>query len=196
MHNGPTSGYIKYWLARLWLQLLGWNVTGELPQDSKFVLIGGLHTSNWDFIIDLPALYVFRLKTVWMGKDALFKWPLGFIMRSMGGLAIDRSSPHGVVEQTAKHLQQASSLVILISAKGTRGKTEYWKSGFYHIAIQANVRIVCGYLDYSTKTASIGYSFIPGDNVKRDMDAVREFFSSARGKNPELEDNIRLREED
>lgn len=195
-HRGPSTGIIKYWLARAWLQLLGWNVVGELPQDSKYVLIGGPHTSNWDFLIGLPALYVFRVKAYWMGKDALFRWPLRILMRRLGGIAIDRSSPHGVVEQTARQLRDAERLIILIPAKGTRSKTEYWKSGFYHIATQADVRVVCGYLDYSTRTACIRHVFTPTGNIGEDMETVREFFRPARGRFPELEDNIRLREED
>lgn len=96
-HNGPSTGIVKYWLARLWLQLLGWNVVGEFPQSSKFILVGGPHTSNWDFVIGIPALYVLRLKAYWMGKDTLFKWPYGSIMRALGGISIDRRSAHGVV---------------------------------------------------------------------------------------------------
>ena len=195
-HNAPSTGIIKYWLARLWLQLLGWKVTGELPPDSKFVLVGGPHTSNWDFVIGIPALYVFRIKAYWMGKDSLFKWPFGFFMRRLGGIPIDRSSAQGVVAQTASKLKHADRLVILIPAKGTRGKTRYWKSGFYHIARLADVTVVCGYLDFSTKTARIGYSFRPSGNIPEDMEKVRAFFAPARGKHPELEDNIRLKEED
>ena len=195
-HNGPSTGIIKYWLARLWLQLLGWNVTGDLPQHSKFVLVGAPHTSNWDFVIGVPALYVYRLKGYWMGKDTLFKWPYGFIMRALGGISIDRSSAHGVVLQTANQLRQHDKLVIVIPAKGTRKKVKYWKSGFYHIAKEANVPVLCGYLDYETKTAHVGCCFDPSGDIKKDMDAVRAFYAPARGKYPELEDNIRLKEED
>lgn len=195
-HKGPSTGIVKYWLARVWLQLLGWKVTGKLPDDKKFVLVGAPHTSNWDFVIGIPALYVYRLKTYWMGKDALFRWPYGFVMRALGGIAIDRSSAHGVVTQTANQLRNSESLVIMIPAKGTRKKTDYWKSGFYHIAQQAGVPVVCGYLDFATKTARIEYAFVPSGNVKQDMDAVRAFYASARGKYVQLEDRIRLKEEE
>lgn len=195
-HNAPATGIVKYWLARLWLQLLGWKVTGELPPDSKFVITGGPHTSNWDFVIGIPALYVCRIKAYWMGKDSLFKWPWGWLMRRLGGIPINRSSAHGVVAQTARQFNQADRLVILIPAKGTRGRRPYWKSGFYHIARQAGVRVVCAYLDYADKTACIGYSFLPSGDIPADMDRVRAFFAPARGKHPELEDVIRLKEED
>ena len=195
-HKAPSTGIVKYWLARTWLQLLGWNVTGELPPDKKFVLIGAPHTSNWDFVIAIPALYVLRIKAYWMGKHSLFRWPLGYFMRRLGGIPIDRRSAHGVVAQTVQQFQQNERLVILIPAKGTRGKTRYWKSGFYHIARLAGVSVVCGYLDFDSKTAHIGYSFRPSGNIREDMDRVREFFAPARGRHVELEDSIRLKEED
>ncbi len=195
-HNTASTGIIKYWLARLWLQLLGWKVTGELPPYSKFVLTGGPHTSNWDFVIGIPALYVLRVRARWMGKHSLFKWPWGIFMRKLGGIPIDRSNARGTVAQTVAQFRQQQKLVVLIPAKGTRGKTDYWKSGFYHIARLAEVPVVCAYLDFASKTARVGHCFFPTGEVKKDMDAVRAFFAPARGKHIELEDNIRLREED
>ena len=195
-HNTVTTGRIRYWLARLWLGLLGWDVVGELPAHRKFVLIGAPHTSNWDFFIGIPALYIFRIKAFWMGKHTLFWGPLGPLSRALGGIAIERSSAHGVVHQTAEQLKAADQLVIGIPPKGTRGRSDYWKSGFYHIAVEARVPIVCGYMDYSTKTARMGLCLEPTGDIAADMDKIREFFAPARGKYPELEDTVRLKEED
>ena len=98
-HQAPASGLLKYWFARIWFWLSGWSLVGEIPDAKKFVLVGAHHTSNWDFPFGLCAIFIFRLKASWMGKDALFKWPLGTIMHFLGGMAIDRSSSHGVVDQ-------------------------------------------------------------------------------------------------
>lgn len=194
-HNAPASGLIKYWFARCWLWFTGWDVIGQLPDEKKFVLIGAHHTSNWDFIYALCGTFIFRLKASWMGKDALFKWPLGPVMRLLGGIAIDRDSPHGVVEQTANWLKKADRLVILIATEGTRKKVDYWKSGFYWIALKAQVPIVCSYLDYSTKRACIGLSFIPTGNIKKDMDRIREFYSGVQGRNPDQVTTVCLQDE-
>lgn len=194
-HRAPASGLLKYWLARCWYWLSGWDVVGEVPDAKKFVLVAAHHTSNWDFLYGLCATFIFRLKTSWMGKDALFKWPLGLFMRFLGGIAIDRSSHHGVVEQTAEQLIKAESLVISLVADGTRKKMEYWKSGFYWIAYKAQVPIVCGYLDYARKQACIGLSFIPTGDVKRDMDRIRDFFKDVQGRKPEKQTPVRLNDE-
>ena len=121
-HNASVSGLIKYWLARIFMTLSGWKVTGELPADKKFVLIGGPHTSNWDFVFGLSTTFIFRLKPRWLGKDVLFNGPAGILMRALGGIAIDRSNAHGVVGQMVTQLKQADQLVIMLAPSGTRKK--------------------------------------------------------------------------
>ena len=195
IHNAPASGLIKYWIARAWFWVTGWDVVGKFPDDKKFVLIGAHHTSNWDFPYGLCATFIFRLKTSWMGKDALFKWPQGIFMRSLGGIPIDRSSRQGVVEQVAQQLKDADKLVILIAADGTRKKMESWKSGFYWIAHKAQVPVVCGYLDYSRKLACIDYWFIPSGDIKKDMDKVRDFYKNIKGRRPEQQTPVILSDE-
>lgn len=194
-HNAPSSGLVKYWLARMFLRLTGWDVIGQVPQASNFVLIGAHHTSNWDFIFGLCATYVFRLKASWMGKDSLFRWPFGYVMRALGGIAVDRSSPHGVVSQIVQQLKNTNGLVVMIAPEGTRKKKENWKSGFYWIARQAQVPIVCGYLDYERKQACIGLSMQPTDNVEQDMDRIREFYEDVIARKPEKVTPVRLRDE-
>ena len=39
------------------------------------------------------------IKATWMGKHTLFRPPLGWLMRALGGLPIDRTARHNVVEQ-------------------------------------------------------------------------------------------------
>ena len=194
-HNGPTSGLIGYWLARAFMSLIGWDVTGEIPPDKKFVLIGAPHTSNWDFVLGLSTTFIFRVKPCWLGKDALFRGPLGFLMRALGGIAIDRFNPHGVVGQMSGALKQADQLVIMLAPSGTRKKMPHWRSGFYHIAQQANVPIVCSSLNYKSKQAHLGYSFNPTGDIKSDMDKVREYYKDIHAKYPEKATPVSLAEE-
>jgi 1-acyl-sn-glycerol-3-phosphate acyltransferase len=191
-HDGPLSGLLPYWIGRVWMWLFGWDVAGEVPPGGKFVLIGTPHTSNWDFLFGLAAIYIFRLKISWMGKDTLFKKPFGGFMKWLGGIAINRESEHGVVDQIVKQFRESQQLVIAIAPSGTRKKREYWKSGFYWIALTAQVPILCGYLDYGQKKACLGLSFIPTGDFKKDMDLIRKFYRGIQGKNPELVTKIRL----
>ena len=183
-------------IGRLWLWANGWTVQADLPDAKKFVIVGGPHTSNWDFPYAIAMFYALNIKLSWMGKDALFKPPLGYLMRLLGGLAIYRDSHHGVVEQMADRLEKADKLIIGVAAKGTRKKAPYWKSGFYWIALKAKVPIVCCYLDYKNKKACIGLTIMPTGDIKQDMDKIRAFFSGIQGANLENMDIIRLKEED
>ena len=181
-HKAPSSGLVKYWLARGWYGITGWEVVGKLPMHRKFVLIGAHHTSNWDFVFGLGAIFIVRLKASWMAKDSLFIWPLGSVMRALGGNAVDRSACHGVVQQTIDLLQESEQLVVMLSTEGTRKKAEFWKSGFYWIAHGAQVPIVCGYLDYEKKQACLGLTLMPSGSVKKDMDLIREFYRNVQAK--------------
>jgi 1-acyl-sn-glycerol-3-phosphate acyltransferase len=175
--------------------LLSWDVVGQVPVDEKFVLIAAPHTSNWDFPFGLFASYIYRLKVSWIGKDTLFKKPFGGIMRRLGGIAINRDSRHGVVDQIAEQLRESHKLVIAIAPSGTRKKRDYWKSGFYWVAHTAQVPILCGYLDYAHRKACLGLCFVPTGNVKEDMDRIRDFYKGIQGKYPEMATMVRLRDE-
>ena len=194
-HNAPRSGLFKYWLGHLVMALTGWQVSGEFPAHKKFVLIGAPHTSNWDFFLGLATIFIFRVKARWLGKDAMFVGPLGFLLRTFGGVAVDRSHPQGVVGQMANELKQADQLVIMLAPSGTRKKMPHWKSGFYHIAHQANVPIVCGSLDFKNKKTHIGLSFTPTGDIKKDMDRIRDYYKDSSAKKPELSTPVRLAEE-
>jgi len=194
-HNRPISGFIPYCIARLWMRLFNWHVVGKVPAVEKFVLIGGPHTSSWDFPFTLATGSVLRLKICWMGKDTLFKKPFGVIMQWLGGVPIDRDARHGVVDQVVELFNTSKKLVMVMSPEGTRKKREYWKSGFYWIAQQAQIPILCGYLDFSLKEAGVGLCFVPTGNVKSDMDRIRDFYKGIQGKYPDLTSKIRLRDE-
>jgi len=195
-HNGPTSGFIPYWIGRVWMWFFNWDLVGQVPVGKKFVLIAAPHTSNWDLPFGLAALYIYRLKVSWLGKDTIFKEPFGRLMRWLGGIAINRDSQLGVADQIARQLKESRKLIIAIAPSGTRKRGEYWKSGFYWIAYKAQVPILCGYLDYAHRKACLGLCFFPTGSVKEDMDRIRNFYKNIQGKNPKEASRIRLRKED
>jgi 1-acyl-sn-glycerol-3-phosphate acyltransferase len=189
------SGWFKYFLGKTWLRLKGWQFEGELPAEGKFILICAPHTSNWDFIYLLAIMFMFRIKVSWLGKHTLFKKPFGGLMRWLGGIPVDRRSTHGVVDQIKERFDQSDNLILAITPEGTRRKTDHWKSGFYHIAVKAQVPILLGFADYARKRAGTGFAFIPRGDLSAEMDRIRAFYRDIRGANPEMESDIILREE-
>jgi 1-acyl-sn-glycerol-3-phosphate acyltransferase len=182
-------------LGRLVLSVFGWQKTGQVPSARNVVIIAAPHTSNWDFIFLLAAAYSFGISVNWLGKDSLFRSPLGPILRFLGGVPVDRSKRNNLVQSLSAQIELGSGISLVIPPSGTRRKTEYWKSGFYQIARAAQIPLICGYLDYRKKEAGLGLSFLPTD-LSKDMNRIREFYEPIVGKYPESKSRIRLREED
>lgn len=192
---GPKTPRVLYWPGRLWMWLYGWTIEGEVPLVAKAVVIAAPHTSNWDLPHMLAASFVFQLRVSWFGKHTLFRPPLGWFLQLLGGVPVDRRAPRGLVGEVVARLQAADQLLIAVSPEGTRSRRDHWKSGFYRIAHEAQVPIVCGYLDYGRRRAGLGLVLVPTGDVRRDMDRVRAFYAGLRGRHPDLESTIRLKEE-
>ena len=165
------------------LKIIGWRVIGELPIKHRFVLIGAPHTSNWDFALMLIAVFIKRIDAHWMGKDALFPKPFVWFVKWMGGISIDRSQANNTVQQMIEHYNQHDELIVLIPPEGTRRRVTEWKTGFYHIAHGANVPIVLGFIDASTKTMGFGEHFVTSGDVDKDMQLIRAFYAGKQGLN-------------
>lgn len=192
----PRGSGLRARLGQLWLKANGWRLVGQVPTPRRFVLLGAPHTSNWDFCYLLAFSWIYGVRMQWMGKHTLFRPPMGWLMRRLGGISIDRRAAHGIVEQMVRRFEQADELVLTIPPEGTRGRVEYWKSGFYEIAKSAGVPIVMGFLDYGGKRGGLGPVLHPSGDVTRDMGFVRAFYRDKVGKHPEAWAEPRLRAED
>ena len=185
---------LGYW--GIFLLMTGWKPDGSRPEAKQFVLIAAPHTTNWDFIYLIAFAWYFDLEISWMGKNTLFRWPFGGFMRSMGGIPVRRDKRENLVDAMAKTFDDRPHLGLVVPAEGTRAHVDYWKSGFYHIAMTAQVPIIMSYLDYSKKVGGFGPAFTPTGDLSKDMDFVRAFYAGRKGKFPARFGRIRLREED
>jgi 1-acyl-sn-glycerol-3-phosphate acyltransferase len=182
MFDTPILNVLLRRLALFLMWIFRWRIEGKLPDTPKFVLIAAPHTSNWDLPVMLSLAFAFRTGLFWMGKDTLFRRPFGAIMRWLGGIPIDRSKSHNVVEQSAEHLRKAESLVMVVPPEGTRQKVRYWKTGFYRIAESAGVPIALGFLDYRRKVGGFGPTVVPTGGIEADMETIQAFYANITGK--------------
>jgi 1-acyl-sn-glycerol-3-phosphate acyltransferase len=173
------------WSARLAVRVFGWQIVGEPPDVPKYVLLVAPHTSNWDFLIMLALTFAFKIKCVWMGKDSLFRGPLGSFYRQVGGIPIDRNSRSNVVEQAVQAFQRSEKMVMAIPPEGTRKRAKRWKTGFYYIALGANVPLVFGFIDFEHRTTGFGPVLMPSGDIQADMVIIRDFYKDIKGKFPE-----------
>jgi 1-acyl-sn-glycerol-3-phosphate acyltransferase len=159
---------------------MGWRISGDIPDVPKMVLIVAPHSSNWDFVVGVAAKVALRLRIKYLAKDALFRFPLGIIMRQFGGIPVHRSSSNAVVQSILTEFEQHTQLVLAIAPEGTRTRVDRWRTGFYHIAKAARVPIVPVALNWHTRTIEIQGPFVPGDDADDDIAALRGRFTAAR----------------
>ena len=180
----PPNPLIE-WIGRTALKLMGWRIEGELPRLDKFVAIGAHHTSNWDFVIFIALKFVLRLNARWFGKHSSFRWPFGGLMRSWGGIPIQRHLSLNMVEQAIQGFRDNREFILVLSPEGTRRKVERWKMGFYHIALGVDVPIVPGALDFANRRVVIGAPFQPTGDAEADLQVLLAFFRPYVPKKPE-----------
>jgi 1-acyl-sn-glycerol-3-phosphate acyltransferase len=181
----------------------GWRLVGEPPTCRRAVCLAFPHSDNMDGVLLVLLARSVDLQISWMVKDAWGRGITGPAIRGLGGVPIDRSKPSGMVGQMVDAFGQADQLYLVVPPEGTRSHTEHWKSGFYHIALGAQVPVVCGLLDYRTKTGSFGPPIEMTGVVRDDMDRIRAYYRDAVGGDPAQAARypdkcgpMRLREED
>lgn len=171
-----------YELARAFFvgfhRLSGWSVETAMPPDLKTVIIAAPHSTNWDLVRMLGIAFYYRIPVRWMGKHTLGEGPFGWLMRWWGLLPVDRKNSTSLVQQVADAFKQADEMIVVIAPEGTRSKVKRWKTGFYNIALAAQVPISLGYIDYDRKTGGVGGPVMPTGNFVEDMEKIFEFYDT------------------
>lgn len=173
-------------LALIFLKSLGWTCKNEhhdTEATNVYVAVMAPHTSNWDFVYFIAAALVFRLKVRWLGKHTLFKGPLGPVMKWIGGVPVNRGEAGDTVPDAVAFLHSGEGVALAIAPEGTRSAVKRWKSGFYRIAVAAEVPILLSWLDYPTKTAGLGPLFHPTGDMEADIKTMQAFYEPHKGKN-------------
>lgn len=181
--RGTMSGRLFGWSI---LKVLGWKVEGAFPDIPKFLLVAAPHTSNWDAFIGLAAALRLNLDVSFFAKQEAFKPPLGWILRSLGGIPVDRSAAHGLVGEAIRAFEGRDTLVLGITPEATRKKLDRWKTGFHHIGRAADVPIVLVALDFGRKTIGPIATIDLTDDLDNDLAVIATYLKGIEGRNPEL----------
>lgn len=182
--NTPFLTPVLRLLTNFILRMVGWRVEGQMPDEPKVIWVGAPHTSNWDFMLLLALGFSLRAKLQFMGKAELFRPPFGFFFYWCGGIPVQRSKSNGLVEQMVKVIQDSQKFILAIAPQGTREHVSQWKTGFYHIAKNANIPILLGFVDGKRKVIGVGEIFTLTDNMEVDMENIQTFYAEMEGINP------------
>lgn len=178
------SGLSKF----IYFKILGWKIVGNtnFSKDTvkKAVIIAAPHTSWHDFYIGVLLRSVTQVKTNFVGKKELFRFPFGWFFRALGGAPINRGVNESKVEAIAKLFSKKKEFRMTLAPEGTREKVSEWKTGFYYIAKAANVPIIMFTLDFENKQNKISEPFYPTDDIKADFQFIYNFYKGVKGKVP------------
>jgi len=174
-----------YFISIFILWLLGWKVSKPYFQEKSYVIVAAPHTSNWDFVFGRLAMSALKVPQKVLMKKEMFFFPLNYILRGLGAIPIDRAGNMKMVDYIISVFKANPDFIFSISPEGTRSYTEKWRTGFYQIAMQANVPLVFGRLDYKLKSLEMSPVFYPSGNLIKDFEEIKAYFSHSTGLNPE-----------
>lgn len=184
--NTPVLAQIFQVLSILVLGLFGWRAVGKVPKDlRKYVIIAAPHTSYWDFPMFLLVVFALRLNLNVFIKHTLFIGPIGWFLCYCGGVPIDRRAAGARVRQTVQEFENNDDMVLLITPEGTRSAQTNWKTGFYHIASEANVPVAVAFVDTAARRAGIDHFITPSGDIDKQMAEIKAFYDTKRGVKPQ-----------
>ena len=186
--NAPRSGEgaLLRGFARSVLWLGRWKLVGDWPDLRKVVVIVAPHSSVWDAIWGIAAKVAMGLGIVFIGKKEAFWGPLGWILRRVGGIPVDRAAPGGIVQQVASEMHRAERMWFVLAPEGTRRRVEHWKPGFWKIARAAGVPVFTVGFDYPTRRIMMGQLVELTDDFDADLRRIRPLFARYRGKHHDV----------
>ena len=173
-------------LMYLILKMAGWKIDKYKPEGvDKAVIVMGPHTSNWDFVIGRMAFVNYGIKVKFLIKKELFVPPMGWILKGLGGIPVDRNANNNFTDQAVKYFENNDSMFMVFTPEGTRKYNPNWKKGFYYIAIKSKVPIYIAYMDYEKKIGGFHSIFNPTGDAQKDIEAIKNVLKQFKGKFPE-----------
>lgn len=174
-------------LCAWWLRRCGWQLRGQFPDVPQLVLIAAPHSSWWDGWWGLLFKVALGADVTFMGKRELFVGPLGWLLRRLGGVPVERGRAHGVVEQMAARFADTPRLWLGLAPEGTRRHVARWRTGFWHVARAAGVPILPAAFDYPSRSIVLGPLFTPGTDMAADLQRLRAWYAPFRGKRHDVD---------
>jgi 1-acyl-sn-glycerol-3-phosphate acyltransferase len=169
----------------IFCKVLGWKVINDLDANiKKCVIIAVPHTSWWDFFLGIFSRAILELEINYVAKKELFIFPFGYFFKWTGGTPLNRKAKENKVDTIARIFDSKKVFRLAIAPEGTRKKVSEWKTGFYYIAIKANVPIVPVAFDYVKKEVVYHNAFYPTGNLVEDLKILESHFVGVIGQNP------------
>lgn len=176
---------IRKFCSFLLFKLMGWKTNVTVPMGDKYIIALAPHTSNFDFILGILYSRAIGMQSHFLMKKEWFFWPVGILMRKLGGIPVYRNKKTSMTDQLAQIARQSKTFHLTITPEGTRSLREEWKKGFYYIALKAQIPILLYGVDYPTKQICCTKSIIPDGDIDKQMKEIKLYFKDFKGRHPE-----------
>ena len=159
------------------LKAMGWTVDDAtvVPED-KCIILGVPHTSAWDFVISYLFYTSIGGNAKVMVKKEFFFWPIGGLLRKIGGLPVDRKNATRLVLSTIHEMKESKVCHLALAPEGTRKPIKRWKTGFHTIAREVGCSVYMGYFDWGTKHVGWGKKVELTDDARADMQRIQALY--------------------
>lgn len=174
------------YFAKFILWVFGWKVNQNIPKEKSYIILVAPHTSNWDFLVGRLVIGSLRVQQTVMMKKEMFFFPLKYLLKALGAMPINRKKSIRMVDYIVELFNERDDFVFSITPEGTRSYVEKWKTGFYHIALKANVPIVLGKIDYKRKESGLSDIIYPSGDFEKDFKLIIDLLKDVKGRNPKL----------
>ena len=165
---------LKFFSKIILTKILGWKLNGFLPNDKKYIIAVVPHSSYFDLIIAVLIRTYSGLKIKFIGKKELFNPITSFLFRFLGGIPVDRTKKLNIVDEVVDLFKLNKIKILAIAPEGTRKRVEKWKTGFYYIALKANLPILMVSFDYMRKEVKINNKFYQSGEIDKDFIGLKK----------------------
>lgn len=164
-------------------KVIRWKFIGSFPEDEKYIIAVVPHSSYFDLIIAVLIRTYSGIKIKFIGKKELFNPFSAFFFRFLGGIPVDRGEKTNLVDSVVNLFHLNKIKILAIAPEGTRKNVKKWKTGFYYIALKANLPILMVSFDYKKKQVMINKKFFPTGNIKADFLKLEKMVSDVITRN-------------
>ncbi|MEC5165377.1 1-acyl-sn-glycerol-3-phosphate acyltransferase [Flavobacterium sp. PL11] len=167
----------------IFFKLMGWKIVGTInPSIKKCIMMVMPHTSAHDFYLGIFTRGITEIEMNYVGKKELFRFPFGWYFKYMGGEPLDRSGGMNKVDAVAAIFDKKEIFRLAVAPEGTRKNANKIKTGFYYIALKANVPIITVAFDFGKKEVRLGQPLLPTNNLEADLNILKKNFIGVKGK--------------
>lgn len=155
-------------------KVMGWKGMTPPAPSEKCIILGVPHTSMWDFVVSYLYYKDLGHTAHVMIKKQMFWGPLGWLLRKMGCIPVDRSNGASTIRSVIEQARDCDGpFHLCICPEGTRKPVARWKMGYHKIAKELGCPVYMGYFDWGKKQIGIGPEFPLTDDARADTDRLQ-----------------------